>query len=136
MFTTIPLGLLLSALGQTITSSALRTIAGDIGGSGHPSRTLRAYMLAETIAAVPAGKSGDLFGRTRIFQAGIDVFIAGSLVCALVNSMPVLVAARALQSMGAGGPVVTADTVSGVSAVIGPLLGGVLTDQLSWKPTR
>ncbi|MGH1554786.1 MFS transporter [Streptomyces sp. L7] len=104
-------------------------------GRGIPGRIVRAYMPPGQSRRSPVGKAGDLFGRTRIFHAGVDVFIAGSLVRALANSMPVLIAARALQGMGAGEPVVTADTVSGVSAVIGPLLGGVPTDQLSWKPT-
>ena len=153
VFVTILLGLLLSALDQTIVSSALPTIVGDLGGAGHLSWIVTAYMLAQTIAAVLAGKLGDLFGRKRVFQASVIVFIAGSLVCGLAGSMLVLIVARAIQGIGAGGLIVTASAligeviplrergryqgilgaVFGVTTVVGPLLGGVFTDDLSWR---
>nr|WP_269801348.1 MFS transporter [Streptomyces odonnellii] len=111
---------------------------GGIGAAvaGAPaSWIVTAYMLAGTIAAVLAGKSGDTFGNRRIFPVGVMVFIAGSLVWLLANNMPALTPGHAMQGMGTDGSVVTPGVVSGVTAVIGPLLGGVLTDRLSWKPT-
>jgi MFS family permease len=68
VFVTILLGLLLSALDQTIVSTALPTIVGDLGGAGHVSWVVTAYMLAETVSTVLAGKFGDLLGRKRVFQ--------------------------------------------------------------------
>jgi hypothetical protein len=81
VFVTILLGLLLSALDQTIVSTALPTIVGDLGGAGHVSWVVTAYMLAETVSTVLAGKFGDLFGRKRVFQLGVAVFIVGSFFC-------------------------------------------------------
>jgi EmrB/QacA subfamily drug resistance transporter len=153
VFVTILLGLLLSALDQTIVSTALPTIVGDLGGAGHVSWVVTAYMLAETISTVLAGKFGDLFGRKRVFQLGVAVFIVGSFFCGLANSMVLLIAFRAVQGLGGGALTVTSTAliadviplrlrgqyqgalgaVFGVTTVIGPLLGGVFTDNLSWR---
>src|ERR1700761_9049498 len=81
VFVTILLGLLLSALDQTIVSTALPTIVGDLGGAGHVSWVVTAYLLTQTVATVLAGKFGDLYGRKTVFQIGVLVFIAGSLAC-------------------------------------------------------
>ncbi len=153
VFVTILLGLLLSALDQTIVSTALPTIVGDLGGAGHVSWVVTAYMLAETVSTVLAGKFGDLFGRKRVFQLGVAVFIIGSFFCGLANSMVLLITFRAVQGLGGGAITVTATAliadviplrlrgqyqgalgaVFGVTTVIGPLLGGVFTDNLSWR---
>src|SRR6478609_5068734 len=150
---TILLGMLLSALDQTIVSTALPTIVGDLGGAGHMAWVVTAYMLAETISTVLAGKFGDLFGRKRIFQISVAIFIVGSFFCGLANDMTTLIIFRAVQGVGGGGLAVTATAligeviplrdrgkyqgalgaVFGVTTVLGPLLGGLFTDHLSWR---
>src|SRR6476469_3969107 len=153
IFVTILLGMFLSALDQTIVSTALPTIVGDLGGAGHMAWVVTAYMLAETISTVLAGKFGDLFGRKRIFQISVLIFIVGSFFCGLANDMTTLIIFRAVQGVGGGGLAVTATAligeviplrdrgqypgalgaVFGVTTVLGPLLGGLFTDHLSWR---
>lgn len=153
VFATVALGLLLAALDQTIVSTALPTIVADLHGASHLSWVVTAYLLASTASTPLWGKLGDLYGRKRFFQAAIVVFLIGSVLAGLSQSMIELIAFRAVQGLGGGGLIVGAQAivgdvvaprdrgryqglfgaVFGVATVVGPLLGGFFTEQLSWR---
>ncbi|HWD64816.1 MAG TPA: MFS transporter [Solirubrobacteraceae bacterium] len=145
-------GMLLAALDQTIVSTALPTIVGDLGDASHLSWVVTAYLLASTASTPLWGKLGDLYGRKLFFQVAIVIFLVGSALSGLSSSMTELIAFRAVQGIGGGGLMIGAQTiigdvvpprdrgryqgifgaVFGVTSVIGPLIGGVLVDDLSW----
>jgi len=153
VFSGLMLALLLAALDQTIVGTALPTIVGDLGGLNHLSWVVTAYLLTSTTGALLYGKLSDLYGRKRIFQVAIVIFLIGSALAGLSQNMTQLILFRALQGVGAGGLMVLAMTVIGdivsprdrgryqgyfgavfgFATVAGPLLGGFLVDNLSWR---
>src|SRR4051795_1376824 len=108
VFATVLGGMLLAALDQTIVSTARPPIVGDLGGAGHLSWVVPAYLLTDTVATVLAGKFGDLFGRKLVFQVSAAIFVGASAMCSIGLSMGWLVSWRAVQGIGAGGLMVTA----------------------------
>ena len=99
IFTALMLAILLAALDQTIVSTALPTIVGDLGGLSHLSWVVTAYILATTASTPLWGKLGDQFGRKTLFQASIIIFLVGSALCGQAHSMIELIAFRALQGL-------------------------------------
>ena len=145
--------LLLAALDSTIVATALPTIVGEMGGLTHLSWVVTAYLLAQTVVTPLYGKLGDLYGRKKVVQVGIVIFLAGSALCGLAQSMTQLIVFRAVQGLGGGGLMVTTQAVVGdvvpprdrgryqgifgavfgLSSIAGPLIGGYFTTHLSWR---
>src|SRR6201984_3398364 len=107
------LGMLLAALDQTIVSTALPTIVGDLAGGSHIAWVITAYPLPTTVSTPLWGKLGDQFGRKVFFQAAIVIFLIGSVLSGLSNSMGMLIAFRAVQGLGSGGLMVGAQAIVG-----------------------
>jgi EmrB/QacA subfamily drug resistance transporter len=153
VFIALMLGMFLAALDQSIVSTALPTIVGDLGGLNHLSWVVTSYLLASTVSTPIYGKLGDMYGRKPVFLVAILIFLAGSMLAGLSQSMAELIGFRALQGIGAGGLMVGAQaiiadivpprergrymgligSVFAVAFVAGPLIGGFLVDNLSWR---
>ncbi len=146
-------GMLLAALEGTVVGTAMPTIVAALGGLAHYSWVFSAYLLTSTVTVPVWGKLSDLFGRRRLFQSGVAVFLVGSAACGIAQTMTQLIVSRAVQGIGAGALVPLAMTIIGdiftieerakmqglfsgvwgVSSIFGPLVGGFITDQLSWR---
>jgi EmrB/QacA subfamily drug resistance transporter len=147
------LAIMLAMLDQLIVGTALPRIVGDLGGVAHLSWVVTAYVLASTITTPLYGKLGDMYGRKRLFITAIVIFLAGSALAGLSQSMAELIMFRAIQGLGAGGLMVSAIAIIGdlvsprergqymgyimavmmIATIGGPLLGGWITDSFSWR---
>ncbi|GJF02736.1 MDR family MFS transporter [Pseudonocardia sp. D17] len=147
------IAMLLAMLDNMIVGTAMPTIVGELGGLAHLSWVVTAYALATAVATPVWAKLGDLFGRKGVFMISILVFLAGSALSGLSQNMGELIAFRGIQGLGAGGLMVGAMAIIGdlvpprergryqgmmaavmpIAFVGGPLLGGFLTDNLSWR---
>jgi EmrB/QacA subfamily drug resistance transporter len=147
------IAMLLAQLDNMVVGTAMPRIVGELGGVEHLSWVVTAYVLATTVSTPLYGKLGDLYGRKNLFVFAIAVFLAGSMLSGLSQSMVELIAFRGIQGLGAGGLIVGVMAIIGdlvpprergkfqgyfvavmaVAMIGGPLLGGVLTDHLSWR---
>ena len=146
-------GMFLAALEATVVGTAMPTVIASLGGLSHYSWVFSAYLITSTVTVPVWGKLSDLYGRRIFFQLGIAIFLLGSVLSGMSTTMAQLIAFRALQGLGAGalvplGMTIIGDiyTISerarmqalfsgvwGLSSVVGPIVGGFITDQLSWR---
>ncbi|TMX13030.1 MFS transporter, partial [Aeromonas salmonicida subsp. achromogenes] len=153
IFSSVALVIALGSLEKSIVTTPLPIIGAELNAGAALTWVVTAYLLAATAALPVYGKLSDLFGRVRMLNIGIGLFLAGSVACALAQDLPTLLAARVLQGLGGGGLIALAFTVIAdcipprevgkyqgyisavyaVSSIAGPLLGGYFTEQLSWR---
>jgi EmrB/QacA subfamily drug resistance transporter len=149
----IMLSLFLASMESTVVATAMPTIVGQLGGLEHYSWVFSAYMLASTTTVPLYGKLSDIYGRRKLYVFAMAIFLIGSMLSGIAQNMTQLIAARSLQGLGAGGIMPLAfiligemfsleqrakmqglfSGVWGISSIVGPLLGGFLVDQLSWR---
>src|SRR3954451_4420834 len=146
-------GMFIAALEATVVGTAMPTVIATLGGINHYSWVFSAYLVTSTVTVPVWGKLSDLYGRRIMYQLGIGVFLLGTLLSGMAGSMAQLIVFRAIQGLGAGaliplGMTIIGDTFSleerskmqayfsgvwGLSSVIGPVIGGFITDQISWR---
>jgi len=149
----VMLGMLLSAVDQTVVGTAMPRIIADLNGLQHYAWVATAYLLSSTASMPIWGKLSDAFGRKRFFIAGMVVFVAGSALCGQAGSMTALIVFRAFQGLGAGAMMPITQAIVGdifppaqrarwsgilmsvfaVATIVGPLLGGWITDNVGWR---
>jgi EmrB/QacA subfamily drug resistance transporter len=149
------LGVFLAALESSVVATAMPSVIADLGGQRLYALPFAVYLLTSTVSSPLWGRASDVLGRRRLYLAGVVLFLLGSALCGLAQSMGGLVGARALQGLGAGAVLpltltIVGETyalsergrvqafisgVWGLSGLLGPLLGGWLTDTLSWRWT-
>ncbi len=146
-------GMFIAALEATVVGTAMPTVIASLGGLNHYSWVFSAYLVTSTVTVPVWGKLSDLYGRRLLYQIGIGIFLLGTLLSGLSTSMTQLIIFRAVQGLGAGaliplGMTIIGDTftveerakmqayfsgVWGFSSIIGPVVGGFITDQLNWR---
>lgn len=153
IFAALLAAMLLASLDQTIVSTALPTVVGELNGVSHMAWVTTAYILAATIAMPVYGRLGDLIGRKALFLGGVAIFLVGSVIAGSAQNMTVLIIGRAVQGLGGGGLIIISQAivadlvpprqrakymapmgaVFGLSSIAGPLLGGWFTDDIGWR---
>jgi EmrB/QacA subfamily drug resistance transporter len=146
-------GMFLAALEATVVGTAMPTVIASLGGLNHYSWVFSAYLITSTVTVPVWGKLSDLYGRRLLYQLGITIFLVGSVLSGLSTTMAQLIIFRAVQGLGAGALVPLGMTIIGdiytlaerartqayfsgvwgLSSVLGPIVGGFITDQLSWR---
>jgi len=145
-------GMFIAALEATVVGTAMPTVIASLGGLSHYSWVFSAYLVTSTVTVPVWGKLSDLYGRRLLYQVGIGIFLLGTLLSGLSSTMTQLIVFRAIQGLGAGalvplGMTIIGDTftieerakmqayfsgVWGLSSIVGPMVGGFITDQISW----